>query len=1045
MSGVGGRQAGAAPPPPPGGTAPLPRPGDVPPDPPADYAWLPHTSLPSHSGHHHHHHHGAGSPSRAAVPPANVAVRVRSASLAPPSPGPLPWEDRTSDGEEKKLADDDDGPPPPSRRRRFGAARRPGECAVTLSVSSTGSVPMQAAGVTTRTARLSPRPGLLGRGSPAGPGGGGGGEAAFGPDGTGETLSLPVRWRDLPRDAVLMATVRVLGGRAGDGPADWTGTVSLFDGRGRLRSGAARVRLRPPDGASEDYGDEEYEDDPPWEDDPRWRASAVLRDLDLRARRAGGTGPGWLDAMQGERCRSILDGGGDDDDPYGDFRAGDGVSRLVVEFPDAPVPILHEEPTYDHRPSAAGGSSGSVSAGDLIEFHRDAGVPGGSGVGARLPAEFPPGDGGARSYLYPLVRCVDPEPSPGGAGPLDPYRDKYRIMSRDLLRGVVDPGLRPDGTQRARLDRIVSRPGQHLSRAERDLLWRFRFALVDDSRALTKFLLCVDWSVGSEAVQAAELLGMWRRRSPVGVTDALKLLGRNVAFRTGLVRGYAVETLAGADDGELRLYLLQLVQAVKYEEDPGGGAGGGAPRTSPSLSSFLIGRAAESVELANYLYWYLRVEMANPVYESHYREVYEEFRERLSRVKVRDRAIVKEEDEGGEEDGAAGDDDGPAATLWDLLADQDDFITGIMECQSEARLARGKKDAKEAAFRDLLERRGLGRIPRPVPLPSDPRVWVRGVDPGSIRMFKSALYPAVLDFVVDEDKGGGGEGGGDEETATAAAAAPTIKVMVKTGDDLRQDQLVIMMIRLMDRLLKRSALDLCLRPYSILAMPDDSGLMEFVNDSVPVSQVLASHSGNSILSYFRSVAPSPGGDDGGGGGGGSRGVRPEVLQAYVRSCAGYCVLTYLLGVGDRHLDNIMIQPTGNFFHIDFGFIFGRDPKPLPPAFRLTKEMVDGMGGLDGKEYKQFCSLSCQAFNVLRKSAGLVLNLLHLMSDAGIEDLSNHPSADAVGVIAKVEERFRLDLTDEQAEVFFVGLINESLSALAPRVMEVFHQLSVARR
>ncbi|EJK67865.1 hypothetical protein THAOC_11036, partial [Thalassiosira oceanica] len=363
----------------------------------------------------------------------------------------------------------------------------------------------------------------------------------------------------------------------------------------------------------------------------------------------------------------------------------------------------------------------------------------------------------------------------------------------------------------------------------------------------------------------------------------------------------------------------------KYEEDvPGGGAGGGAPRTSPSLSSFLIGRAAESVELANYLYWYLRVEMANPVYESHYREVYEEFRERLSRVKVRDRAIVKEEDEGGEEDGAAGDDDGPAATLWDLLADQDDFITGIMECQSEARLARGKKDAKEAAFRDLLERRGLGRIPRPVPLPSDPRVWVRGVDPGSIRMFKSALYPAVLDFVVDEDRGGG-EGGGDEETAPAAAAAPTIKVMVKTGDDLRQDQLVIMMIRLMDRLLKRSALDLCLRPYSILAMPDDSGLMEFVNDSVPVSQVLASHSGNSILSYFRSVAPSPGGDDGGGGGGGSRGVRPEVLQAYVRSCAGYCVLTYLLGVGDRHLDNIMIQPTGNFFHIGECLLFLPEP------------------------------------------------------------------------------------------------------------------------
>ena len=91
-------------------------------------------------------------------------------------------------------------------------------------------------------------------------------------------------------------------------------------------------------------------------------------------------------------------------------------------------------------------------------------------------------------------------------------------------------------------------------------------------------------------------------------------------------------------------------------------------------------------------------------------------------------------------------------------------------------------------------------------------------------------------------------------------------------------------------------------------------------------------------------------------------------------------------------------------------------------------MVEGMGGLESTEYRQFCSLACQAFNALRKSAGLVLNLLHLMSDAGIEDLSNNPSADPDGVIAKVEQRFRLELTDEQAERYFLGLINGCLTA-----------------
>ncbi|CAN0442035.1 unnamed protein product, partial [Hapterophycus canaliculatus] len=46
---------------------------------------------------------------------------------------------------------------------------------------------------------------------------------------------------------------------------------------------------------------------------------------------------------------------------------------------------------------------------------------------------------------------------------------------------------------------------------------------------------------------------------------------------------------------------------------------------------------------------------------------------------------------------------------------------------------------------------------------------------------------------------------------------------------------------------------------------------------------------------------------------------------------------------------------------------------------------------------------------------------------------------------KVQDRFRLDLTDEQADAHFLALVSQSMTALAPRVLEVMHQIRVAAR
>ncbi len=44
---------------------------------------------------------------------------------------------------------------------------------------------------------------------------------------------------------------------------------------------------------------------------------------------------------------------------------------------------------------------------------------------------------------------------------------------------------------------------------------------------------------------------------------------------------------------------------------------------------------------------------------------------------------------------------------------------------------------------------------------------------------------------------------------------------------------------------------------------------------------------------------------------------------------------------------------GELFHIDFGYILGRDPKPYPPPMKLTKDMLDVMGGANSPDTQRF--------------------------------------------------------------------------------------------
>ena len=301
------------------------------------------------------------------------------------------------------------------------------------------------------------------------------------------------------------------------------------------------------------------------------------------------------------------------------------------------------------------------------------------------------------------------------------------------------------------------------------------------------------------------------------------------------------------------------------------------------------------------------------------------------------------------------------------------------------------------------------KFEQPLQLPLNPEVKVCGIIPSEATLFKSSLMPAKLTFVTSA--------GGNYES------------MFKHGDDLRQDQLILQIITLMDRILRQENLDLKLTPYRVLATSSKHGFMQYVN-SLAVAVILKKES--NLQSYLRKHNPSDTGPFG---------IKAETMDNYVKSCAGYCVITYLLGVGDRHLDNLMLTKSGHLFHIDFGYILGRDPKVMPPPMKLSKEMIQVFGGTNSEHYGEFKKECYTAFLSLRRYANLILNLFSLMVDASVPDIALEPDK----TVQKVQDKFMLHLSDEEAVGYMKSVIDVSAAAVMADIVEFLHKVAMFMR
>jgi hypothetical protein len=73
----------------------------------------------------------------------------------------------------------------------------------------------------------------------------------------------------------------------------------------------------------------------------------------------------------------------------------------------------------------------------------------------------------------------------------------------------------------------------------------------------------------------------------------------------------------------------------------------------------------------------------------------------------------------------------------------------------------------------------------------------------------------------------------------AVAGGSNIVVMFKSGDDLRQDQLTLQVLSVMDKLWKQEGMDMCMSPYGCISTGDEIGMLEIVLNSATLANIVA--------------------------------------------------------------------------------------------------------------------------------------------------------------------------------------------------------------
>ncbi|XP_053270615.1 phosphatidylinositol 4,5-bisphosphate 3-kinase catalytic subunit gamma isoform [Pleuronectes platessa] len=550
---------------------------------------------------------------------------------------------------------------------------------------------------------------------------------------------------------------------------------------------------------------------------------------------------------------------------------------------------------------------------------------------------------------------------------------KGRDVSRDAAAGgeEAEAGERghremPNHLKKQFEAIVATDPLNPLSPEDKELLWHFRHECMRDPRAYPKLLSSVRWGKQEDVLATHRLLERSSAWDSSGLDVGLAMQLLDCHYSDAQVRSMAVRKLETLEDDDVLRYLLQLVQAVKFE-----------PYHDSALVRFLLKRALRSKRIGHFLFWFLRSEIAQSMhYQQRYAVLLEAYLRGCGEAMLRDYREQVEITEALQK---------VTREMKAMCADKYDVTAQVV-----------------FQLRQKLETLQSSGLPESFRVPYDPGLRAGALMIEQCKVMASKKKPLWLQF---------------KRADPTTLSKDPIGIIFKDGDDLRQDMLILQILLIMESIWETESLDLCLLPYGCISTGNRIGMIEIVKDATTIANIQQSVVGSTgafkdeiLYQWLRDKCVS---ED----------KFQEAVEKFLYSCGGYCVATYVLGIGDRHNDNIMITESGNLFHIDFGHILGNYKsfmginKEWVP-FVLTPDFLYVMGTSGKKSsphFQKFQDVCVKAYLALRHHTDLLIILFSMMLMTGMPQLTSKEDIEYIRealTVGRNEEEAQRHLLDQ---------------------------------